>query len=80
MKVSPRATESMPRVATKGGTERRDTSSPFTAPSTSPVPTPARMATMGGWAPVPVTRLPATMPHSASMEPTERSMPPARMT
>ncbi|MNC42012.1 hypothetical protein D3C81_1719950 [compost metagenome] len=44
MKVMPRATLSMPRVATKGGIDRLATMKPLTTPSIAPANIPALTA------------------------------------
>lgn len=80
MKVRPRATLNMPSVATNGGTRSRATSAPLTMPRPSPAPTPSAIATSGLPGFAPVTSDAPRMPHTASSEPTDRSMPPVRIT
>src|SRR5688572_21668391 len=63
----------MPSVVMKGGILLAVVTSPLTAPKAVPRPTPASAASGGG---TPCTKRSAvTRPHSASSEPTERSMP-----
>ena len=80
MKVRPRATLNMPSVTTNDGKPRRATMAPLTMPSASPTPNPASSATPKPSPLPPVTKLAATMPDTASSEPTDRSMPLVRMT
>ena len=68
----------MPRVEIKGGISHTATKKPFTAPHPMPTARAAGMATPA----LPVdSRIPeARTPASPRMEPTERSIPPVRMT
>ena len=67
----------MPNVAMNGLTRRRVTTRPFIRPSTVPKPSPTRTAIHTG---TPVnTRRAANIADAASMEPTDRSIPPVTM-
>ena len=73
-KAHPLASESIPRVGTKGGMPTRVTKKPFTAPAAIPVP---RAAVTAVPTPCPAPRsTPATIPARPRTDPTERSMPP----
>ena len=77
-----------PSVATKGGTLKIATSTPLTAPTAAPTHSVSTTtAQTGGYritpsasSSTPCIIAPATTPDSARMEPTDRSIPPFRMT
>jgi len=76
--ASPRAITSMPSVVIKGGMCSLVMITPFTRPSTPPTASPATNASGTGtsdW-----SRLAVMTVERASTEPTERSMPPVRIT
>src|SRR5262249_18141580 len=74
----PRAIPIMPSVATNGGTRPQATISPFPRPQAMPVASPASTA---AGTPAPARNaIPSEMLASVSTEPTERSMPPPRIT
>ena len=86
--AAPRATYSIPSVAMKGATLNRVTRMPFTSPTS--VPTASETSTTthtAGYSTTskasirsPCSSTPATTPESPSVDPTDRSMPPLRMT
>src|SRR5712691_4659516 len=77
-RAPPRAMLIMPRVAMKAGRRPLVISMPFTRPQVPPTAMPAAMAAPVGQ---PARNAAAsTTPASASSEPTERSMPPERIT
>ena len=78
MAAALRATSIMPRVVMNGGMPPAVVTRPFTAPSATPRPMPASAAT-GPGAPC-TSRSAVTSPHSASSDPTDRSMPAEMMT
>ena len=77
-----------PSVATKGGTLKKATSTPFSAPTRAPtVMVSTTTAQTGGYritpahsSVTPCIIAPAQTPHSARMDPTDRSIPPFRIT
>ena len=77
-RTMPRAMPSMPRVAMNGGSLNLVTSRPLARPRTPPTTTPTRMdGTIGhpatsSWA--------VTAPARPRIDPTDRSMPPVRIT
>ena len=73
-KARPRASDSMPRVGTKGGIPIRVTKKPLSAPA--PRPAPIAAATPMPRPPSWLRRTPATTPASPRTEPADRSMPP----
>ncbi len=86
----PRKADMPPMVAMKGGILKRVMTSPCNNPPTSPTSEATRIAPptpMPVVSPAPAAsnvpplyRYAATMPASARSEPTDRSMPPVRMT
>ncbi len=81
--AAPRATFIMPRVMMKDGTRQRSETSPLTSPQTMPTSTDTSTASStatGVGIPWAVSSGPETTAHSAITEPTDRSIPPTRMT
>ena len=86
--ANPRTTYITPKVATKAGTLKRAMSTPLTSPTTPPRAQTRTATTQTGGNSVtpnigsdtPCIRKPATTPHNPSVDPTERSMPPLRIT
>ena len=77
--VRPRKSSMPARVTMKAGMPTRATQKPFHAPTAIPTAIEARTPTHHGkscW----ITRMADTAPHSATTEPTDRSMCPAMMT
>ena len=70
----------MPSVTTNDGKASRATSRPLTMPRPRPTPSPAKTASGRLFELPEVTKLAATMPETDSSDPTDRSMPLARMT
>ena len=69
---------SVPNVAMKGGSFRRETMTALAAPKSAPTPRPT--TTAAGQGTPPPTSATSVTPTSDMMPPTERSMPPVRMT
>jgi hypothetical protein len=74
--AAPRAAVSIASVTTKGWMRALAITSPLTRPSSAAVPTPPSSATA---VPLPAS-FAATIPATASSAPTDRSIPPVRMT
>src|SRR4029450_4286805 len=53
---------------------------PFISPKTAPVRMPTSKATNGDWGLSPVTKVAATMDENAKTDPTDRSIPPVKIT
>ena len=53
---------------------------PLISPKTAPVATPTIKATKGEWALSPVTKVAATIEENARTEPTDKSIPPVKIT
>jgi hypothetical protein len=78
----------MPSVAMKGATLKRVTSVPLMKPTSVPTPSEARMTNQTcGYTTTsktvschPCSRVPATTPDRPTVDPTDRSMPPLRIT
>src|SRR6185295_9066125 len=77
-RAAPRAMLIMPRVAMNAGRRPFVMRRPFTSPLAPPTPSPARMA--AGTGQPPCSAQASTTPESASSEPTDRSIPPERIT
>ncbi len=73
----PRTVVSAASVTTNGASPNLATSVPLTSPKPTPDATPTSMASGMG---IPATRPAVTMPEKATTDPTDRSMPPVRMT
>jgi hypothetical protein len=82
MSVKPLAMLSIPSVTTNGGTRKKATMDPFTSPSARPASRPIGTATYNGYcSPMLVlANTAAAMPPKAKTEPTDKSIPPVRMT
>src|SRR3984957_5027866 len=77
MKASPRAKDSMPSVMMKGGSPPEATPTPLTRPASAAAPIPSGMATIIPRLSIEPANRTTAMPR---IDPTERSMPRARMT
>jgi len=76
--TTPRAIPSIPNVAMKGGSLNRVTSWPLMMPRTAPTAIPMSMAS--GMGKPPTSNWAVMAPDRARIEPTDRSIPPVRIT
>ena len=68
----------IPRVTINGGNPPQLMRAPLTMPQPAPTASARRSATGSGWPAC--SAVPSTTPESATIDPTERSIPPERMT
>lgn len=78
-RARPRATASIPRVTTKDGSPPKALMTPFTEPTRAPARR-ANTTESAGLRPMVTMNCPVSTLTSATTDPTERSMPPIRMT
>ena len=76
--AAPRAMLIVPSVTMNGGRPPQLINAPFPRPQTPPASSASVSASAIGWPPC--SELPSTTPASATIDPTERSIPPERIT
>ena len=77
-RITPRSNVIIPRVEINGGIPQTDTKNPFTAPQA--IPTVRDTATATAVLPVDASTPEASTPDNPRIEPTERSIPPVKIT